>query len=165
MTECIFSAVVSACCFDAFMSWIFLYFHPILKSPTNPIYPGGVRMLLRALGDHACDGLQKRFMREAAGHTVSCIDYDVSKSAVSLHIPLTRLAVALASYLPKYDLNYGSPEFPIKEKPSLKELIEPSLRTLVMVAQVSASPLRQAVLISPPINSFMCVQRFYCTAC
>lgn len=102
-----------------------------------------IRMIARALNDHACDGLQKRFMREAAGHTVSCIDYDVSKNAVSLHIPLTRLCVALSAYLPKYGLDYICEEAPIKDKPSLKELIEPSLRTLVMVAQCKAGMWRR----------------------
>ncbi|KAF2361677.1 Zinc finger UBR-type [Trinorchestia longiramus] len=102
-----------------------------------------MRMLLKALCEHGCDGLQKRFMREAAGHTVSCIEYDVSKCPVSMHVPLTRLCGFLSVQLQKYNLSFNSQEFPTKDKPSLKELIEPSLRTLVMVSQCKAGMWRR----------------------
>ena len=93
-------------------------------------------MMQKALLESGCDGLQKRFMREAAGCTVSCVEFDVAKSPVSMHTPLTRLAGFLATTLQQFGLTYDSQEFPAKEKPSLQELIEPTLRTLVMVAQV-----------------------------
>uniref|UniRef100_A0A2P2HWE1 E3 ubiquitin-protein ligase n=1 Tax=Hirondellea gigas TaxID=1518452 RepID=A0A2P2HWE1_9CRUS len=102
-----------------------------------------VRMLQKALHEHGCSGIQKRFMREAAGHTVSCIEYDVAKSPVSMHIPLTRLFGALMVHLQKFDLNYDSSEFGVTGKPALKDLLEPALRTLVMIAQCKAGMWRR----------------------
>jgi len=71
-------------------------------------------------------------------HCFSCIEYDITKFPVSFHLPMTRLLSHFLIHLHKYDLNYNSQEFAIKDKPTIKEMIEPVLRTLVMVSQVNS---------------------------
>ena len=73
---------------------------------------------------------------ELADHSVTCIKYDVSSQAVSIHLPLTRLIAGLHLLLEKFDLTYDSPEFSVSSKLTPTELIEPVLRTQVLIAQV-----------------------------
>lgn len=75
------------------------------------------------------------------GARISCITYDVSCNAVSVHLPLTRLVCALLLELKRHQPNYDPkvllPWLPphIQQLHPLTALMEHSLRTLVMVAQ------------------------------
>lgn len=97
-------------------------------------------MLMKSLGDIYSyignEASRRRYVRELLDYSVSCIEYDVSSAPVSIHLPLSRLVAALTLHLDKYDLNYNSPEFLVKGKPTPEELMEPVLRTQVMIAQV-----------------------------
>lgn len=56
---------------------------------------------------------------------------------MSVHLPLTRFFAGLYVYLEQYGLEFVSGEFQIADKPVPEILMEPSLRTQVLVAQVS----------------------------
>ena len=72
------------------------------------------------------------------------IEYDVSSNHVSVHAPLSRVTVALLVQLSaKCGIEYNSPRFLIRNKPSLVQLMEPSLRTLVLAAQFRAGMWRR----------------------
>lgn len=91
---------------------------------------------MKSLGELGTEATRRRYVRELLDYSVSCIEYDVSSAPVSIHLPLSRLVAGLALHLDKYGLNYNSPEFLVKGKPSPEELMEPVLRTQVMIAQV-----------------------------
>lgn len=82
---------------------------------------------------------------ELANHSASCIQYDVSKMPVTIHLPLVRFIAGLFLYFEKFNLSYESPQFLIDniEKPSPEQLMELSLRTLVMLAQFRAGMWRR----------------------
>ncbi|KAB7502596.1 E3 ubiquitin-protein ligase UBR2 [Armadillidium nasatum] len=101
------------------------------------------RMLLKALGEQTTEDMRRRYVRELLHYSVSCIEYDVSSAPVSLHLPLSRLVAGLTLKLEKYGLNYNSVEFSVKGKPSPEELMEPVLRTQVMIAQASSGMWRR----------------------
>ena len=67
---------------------------------------------------------------------MSCIEYDVTTAPVSLHLPLSRLIAGLSLKLWKFNLNYNSVDFAVPGKPTPEELMEPVLRTHVMISQV-----------------------------
>ena len=70
------------------------------------------------------------------------IEYDVSSNPVSVHAPLSRVTVALLVQLSaKYGLDLTG--FVARSKPSLVQLMEPSLRTLVLAAQFRAGMWRR----------------------
>lgn len=64
--------------------------------------------------------------------------YDVASEPVSVHLPLTRFFAGLYVYLEQYGLEFVSPEFLVPDKPVPEILMEPSLRTQVLLAQVHA---------------------------
>lgn len=111
------------------------------------------RLLLRELGDTCTEDMKRRYVRELLDYSVSCIHYDVSSAPVSIHLPLSRIAAGLTLHLDKYGLNYNSPEFHVKGKPSPEELMEPVLRTQVMIAQVHAGMWRR--------NGFSLINQIY----
>uniref|UniRef100_A0A0P4WDX2 E3 ubiquitin-protein ligase n=2 Tax=Scylla olivacea TaxID=85551 RepID=A0A0P4WDX2_SCYOL len=111
------------------------------------------RMLMKSLGELGNEASRRRYVRELLDYSVSCIEYDVSSAPVSIHLPLSRLVAALTLHLDKYDLNYNSPEFLVKGKPSPEELMEPVLRTQVMIAQVHAGMWRR--------NGFSLINQIY----
>ncbi|KAK4308495.1 hypothetical protein Pmani_019811 [Petrolisthes manimaculis] len=111
------------------------------------------RMLMKALGDLGTEATRRRYVRELLDYSVSCIEYDVSSAPVSIHLPLSRLVAGLTLHLDKYGLNYNSPEFLVKGKPSPEELMEPVLRTQVMIAQVHAGMWRR--------NGFSLINQIY----
>lgn len=90
-------------------------------------------------------GGYKMITRELFGHPVACIQYDVSTSPVSVHLPLTRFAASLIVELMKrrpcdrlpYDesLVILTDRGDCRPKQSMIEIMEPSLRTEVMIAQ------------------------------
>lgn len=94
---------------------------------------------------------------ELADHSVGCLPYDVSTKPVSIHVPLTRFLAGLHLCLEQYGLNYDSPELqvlPIASKstqdasvtpprPTPVQIIEPILRTQVMISQVHAGMWRR----------------------
>ena len=68
----------------------------------------------------------------------------VHAKPISIHAPMTRLLSGLSLFLEKFDLDFStSHEFDILEKPSVVELMEPSLRSAVLVAQVHAGMWRR----------------------
>jgi E3 ubiquitin-protein ligase UBR2 len=72
-----------------------------------------------------------------------CLDYQVSSKPVAMHHPLTRLLAGLSIYMTKFELSFDSNEFDIMEKPSAIQMMEPSLRTTVFVAQIQAGMWRR----------------------
>lgn len=76
--------------------------------------------------------------REFANHAATCYVYDVSTEPVSVHLPLTRFFAGLYVYLEQYGLEFVAPEFQVPDKPVPEILMEPSLRTQVLLAQVHA---------------------------
>ncbi|XP_069939421.1 E3 ubiquitin-protein ligase UBR2 isoform X2 [Cherax quadricarinatus] len=111
------------------------------------------RLLMKSLGDLGTEATRRRYVRELLDYSVSCIEYDVSSAPVSIHLPLSRLVAGLTLHLDKYGLNYNSPEFLVKGKPSPEELMEPVLRTQVMIAQVHAGMWRR--------NGFSLINQIY----
>ena len=101
------------------------------------------RMLLVQLGEESTEDMKRRYIRELLDHSVSCIEYDVSSAPVSIHLPLSRLIAGLTLQLQKFNLDYNSYEFNVKNKPTPEELMEPVLRTQVLIAQVYAGMWRR----------------------
>lgn len=95
-------------------------------------------MLLKALGEQTTEDMRRRYVRVllCGNFSVSCIEYDVSSAPVSLHLPLSRLIAGLSLKLEKFGLSFTSDDFNVPGKPSPEELMEPVLRTQVMIAQV-----------------------------
>ncbi|XP_042869971.1 E3 ubiquitin-protein ligase UBR2-like isoform X4 [Penaeus japonicus] len=111
------------------------------------------RMLMKSLAELCTEDMKRRYVRELLDYSVSCIEYDVSSAPVSIHLPLSRLVAGLTLHLDKYGLNYNSPEFLVTGKPSPEELMEPVLRTQVMIAQVHAGMWRR--------NGFSLINQIY----
>lgn len=82
-------------------------------------------------------------VRELADHSASCLQYDVSTQPVSIHLPLSRFLAGLHLHLEKFGLHFDSPEFLIPTKQSPEQIIEPVLRTQVMISQVHAGMWRR----------------------
>jgi E3 ubiquitin-protein ligase UBR2 len=70
-----------------------------------------------------------------ANHMTKCIDYDITKQPVSIHIPLTRLLAALCLHLPKYNLTFDSDELMCTNL-TIEQVMEPVLRQMALRAQV-----------------------------
>lgn len=83
--------------------------------------------------------------KEIANHSASCLEYDVSTSPVTIHLPLSRFVAGLFLLLEKFGLYYEIPQFQFDnfEKPSAEQLMELPLRTLVMLAQFRAGMWRR----------------------
>lgn len=97
------------------------------------------RATLRKLYESPCPLLNEpNVVREIADHSAACINYDVSEKPVSIHLPLSRFLAGLHVQLEKYGLHFYSPEFNLDTKLTLEQIIEPVLRTQVMIAQVHA---------------------------
>lgn len=101
------------------------------------------RATLLKLSETPCyDVNQPLEVRELADHSVACLPYDVSTKPVSIHLPLSRFLAGLHLHLEKYELEFDGPGFVIN-KPKLGQIIEPVLRTQVMIAQVHAGMWRR----------------------
>lgn len=101
------------------------------------------RSTLKKLFENPCyDPNETGEVRELVDHSVACIPYDVSSKPVSIHLPLSRFLAGLHLYLEKYGLHYDAPEFQLP-KPTPVQIIEPVLRTQVMIAQVHAGMWRR----------------------
>jgi hypothetical protein len=72
-----------------------------------------------------------------AGHVAFCLEYDVSRKQVSIHIPLTRLLAALHLHLYKFELDFHSPELDFSPRPTIIQVLEPVLRQQALIAQVT----------------------------
>lgn len=77
---------------------------------------------------------------EVAGHVTDCIKYDVSSQPVSIHLPVIRLLAGLHLHL-KFDT--FTPELISQCDMNPMDLIEPPLRTQVMIAQTQAGMWRR----------------------
>ena len=71
------------------------------------------------------------------------MDYEVQSKPVALHHPLTRLLAGMGIFMNEFDLTFDSNELDIMEKPSPIQMMEPSLRTTVFVAQIQAGMWRR----------------------
>lgn len=93
------------------------------------------------------DNGYKRVAKEMLGYTANCINYDVTSLPISIHLPLTRFAAALILVLmqrrPCETIPYDeslvilarSSKSPSKPLLSMIDLMEPSLRAEIMIAQ------------------------------
>ncbi|XP_065213791.1 E3 ubiquitin-protein ligase UBR2 [Planococcus citri] len=99
------------------------------------------RATLKKLLENPCADLSSAHcqVRELANHSTSCVVYDVSTQPVSIHLPLSRFLAGLHVQLERFSLNFYSSEFQFTPKQTLEEIIEPVLRTQVMIAQVHAN--------------------------
>ncbi|KAM7298268.1 E3 ubiquitin-protein ligase UBR2 [Ixodes scapularis] len=100
-----------------------------------------LRKALRAL--EGAQGPMAAVGRELAGHSASCVDYDVAALPVSIHLPLSRFVAGLLLCLDRFGLGYDSHEFQFRGKPTPEQLMELPLRTQVMVAQFRAGMWRR----------------------
>ncbi|CAG7818357.1 unnamed protein product [Allacma fusca] len=83
-------------------------------------------------------------VREYANHSATCIDYDVSRQPVSVHKPLSRFLAGLYLHLEKFNLDFYYSELNnIDRRLPPEILIEPALRTQVLVGQVHANMWRR----------------------
>lgn len=80
---------------------------------------------------------------ELANHSATSYMYDVGSQPVSVHLPLTRYFAGLYLYLERYELEFVSIEFNLIscEKPAPEMIMEPALRTQILIAQVNLKPL------------------------
>ncbi|KAF4531742.1 hypothetical protein B566_EDAN015187, partial [Ephemera danica] len=78
-----------------------------------------------------------------AGHSYECLQYDVSRKYVSIHIPLTRLLAALHLHLQKFNLDFNSSDLKYNTRPRIDQILEPALRQQVLIAQVHANMWRR----------------------
>lgn len=101
------------------------------------------RMTLKKIWENpVVDPARPNVPKELKGYNVSCIDYDVSIEAVSIHLPLSRFLAGLHLYLDKYGLSFENSELQT-EKQSPEQIIEPVLRALVLISQVHAGMWRR----------------------
>lgn len=82
-------------------------------------------------------------VKELADHSALCHQYDVSTQPVSIHLPLSRFLAGLYLHLEKFGLSFYSPEFYSLTRQTPQQIIEPVLRTQVMIAQVHAGMWRR----------------------
>ncbi|XP_039295359.1 E3 ubiquitin-protein ligase UBR2 [Nilaparvata lugens] len=102
------------------------------------------RATLRKLYENpSFDPTQPCEVRELADHSASCLQYDVSSQPVSIHLPLSRFLAGLHLHLERFGLEFDSPEFSMSTKQTPEQIIEPVLRTQVMIAQVHAGMWRR----------------------
>ncbi|XP_069676845.1 E3 ubiquitin-protein ligase UBR2 isoform X3 [Periplaneta americana] len=102
------------------------------------------RATLKKLYDNpSFDPAQAGEVRELADHSATCIQYDVATQPVSIHLPLSRFLAGLHLHLEKFGLSFDSHELQVTPRPSPEQLIEPVLRTQVMISQVHAGMWRR----------------------
>ncbi|RZB39562.1 zf-UBR and/or ClpS domain containing protein [Asbolus verrucosus] len=99
------------------------------------------RAVLKKLDENPCYDPNERWEAiELVDHSASCIMYDVASRPVSIHLPLSRFLAGLHLYLEKFDIHFNEMQSP---KPTPVEIMEPVLRSQVMVAQVHAGMWRR----------------------
>lgn len=103
------------------------------------------RCILKYLNENPCyEPNEPLEVRELADHGTACLHYDVSSKPVSIHLPLTRLLAALHLHLEKFGLHFDSTEVHVPgHTPTPVQIIEPVLRTQVMIAQVHSGMWRR----------------------
>ncbi|KAJ9589000.1 hypothetical protein L9F63_017695 [Diploptera punctata] len=99
--------------------------------------------LKKLYDDPSFDPSQVGEVRELADHSATCVQYDVGTQPVSIHLPLSRFLAGLHLYLEKFGLNFDSHELQVSPRPTPEQLIEPVLRTQVMISQVHAGMWRR----------------------
>ncbi|CAL8120131.1 unnamed protein product [Orchesella dallaii] len=102
------------------------------------IFIRAFRYCLRELAKEYSVQVSRTASKEFANHAATCFVYDVSSEPVSVHLPLSRFFAGLYVFLEQYNLEFVSPEFQVVDKPVPEILMEPSLRTQVLLAQVHA---------------------------
>ncbi|XP_043223453.1 E3 ubiquitin-protein ligase UBR2-like [Amphibalanus amphitrite] len=79
----------------------------------------------------------------AAGKTFRVIEFDMWQKPVSLHLPLTRMLAGLHLHLGRFGLQFGSPEFEMEDRPTIQQIMETSLRAVILTTQVRAGMWRR----------------------
>ncbi|KAF5270880.1 hypothetical protein FQR65_LT05397 [Abscondita terminalis] len=101
------------------------------------------RATLKKLYENPCyEPNEAGEVRELVDHSIACLPYDVSTKPVSIHLPLSRFLAGLHLHLENFGLNFDGTEFQTP-KPTPVQIIEPVLRTQVMIAQVHAGMWRR----------------------
>lgn len=101
------------------------------------------RSVLKKLEENPCyEKNEAGEPRELADHSTACLQYDVASKPVSIHLPLTRFLSALHLHLEKFNLHFDGTEFHVI-KPTPVQIMEPVLRSQVMIAQVHAGMWRR----------------------
>ena len=112
-------------------------------STDRVVYIKTLRMLFKKLFDDQ-NKTGEEYVTHAIGEqSANCLDYQVSSKPVALHHPLSRLLAGLSLYMKKFDLTLDANELDIMERPTPEQMMEPSLRTTVFVAQVQAGMWRR----------------------
>lgn len=100
------------------------------------------RATLKKLHQNPPDTSQVFQLVELADHSALCLQYDVATQPVSIHLPLSRFLAGLHLHLQKFGLEFTCSEFQMS-KPTPEQIIEPVLRTQVMISQVHAGMWRR----------------------
>ncbi|KAK4886967.1 hypothetical protein RN001_003238 [Aquatica leii] len=101
------------------------------------------RATLKKLYENPCyEPNEAGEVRELVDHCIAGLPYDVSSKPVSIHLPLSRFLAGLHLHLEHFGLNFDGTEFQTP-KPTPVQIIEPVLRTQVMIAQVHAGMWRR----------------------
>ncbi|KAF5287904.1 hypothetical protein FQA39_LY04078 [Lamprigera yunnana] len=101
------------------------------------------RATLKKLYENPCyETNEAGEVRELVDHSIACLPYDVSSKPVSIHLSLSRFLAGIHLYLENFGLNFDGAEFQTL-KPTPVQIIEPVLRTQVMIAQVHAGMWRR----------------------
>nr|XP_006815804.1 PREDICTED: E3 ubiquitin-protein ligase UBR2-like [Saccoglossus kowalevskii] len=108
------------------------------RSVLVEVYRETMKMLRQISGPFA-----SAIKRKVANYECSCMSYDVSSQPVSVHLPLTRFLAGLHLHLQKHRVSYFSEGFLPPQALTPVEMVEESLRTQVMVAQVQAGMWRR----------------------
>ncbi|XP_025197910.1 E3 ubiquitin-protein ligase UBR2 [Melanaphis sacchari] len=101
------------------------------------------RMTLKKIWENPIlDPQRETVVKELIDYKVTCIDYDVSTEAVSIHLPLSRFLAGLHLCLDRYGLSFDHSELQTTRQ-SPEQIIEPVLRALVLISQVHAGMWRR----------------------
>lgn len=102
-------------------------------------------MVLAALSENKFIVSQVNYeVKELADHSASCLMYDVSAKAVSIHLPLTRFLAGLYVHFEKYGLTFDNVST-TSDKPTPEQLIEPVLCCRTMISQVYSGKIKSHV--------------------
>lgn len=80
---------------------------------------------------------------EAGTKRFTVINFDVWLAPVSLHLPLTRLLAGLHLHLAKFGLTFDCSELAIDNRPTIQQVMEMSLRAVILTTQVRAGMWRR----------------------
>ncbi|XP_037086448.1 E3 ubiquitin-protein ligase UBR2-like [Pollicipes pollicipes] len=102
------------------------------------------RALLRKLyGKLSPERVKPSAQLEAVGKTFRVVEFDMWQNAVSLHLPLTRMLAGLHLHLGGFGLTFNAFEFEMENRPTIQQIVETSLRAVILTTQVRAGMWRR----------------------